>query len=188
MVVVPLKNKLLQSVSYLIGNYIVDCGDDGAVLNIAKEQGTEILGIFLTHCHQDHIYGLPKVMECFPDAKIYCSEMTHKGLLDDSLNLSYVMPEFSFSFIYNDNVVELTEGIHRIDDMSVEMIICNGHSNDCQSYIIGNSLFTGDAYIPFAKVFTKWPTSNKVLAIESEQKLMHLANDRKLIIRPGHWQ
>ena len=127
-------------------------------------------------------------MECFPDAKIYCSEMTHKGLLDDSLNLSYVMPEFSFSFIYNDNVVELTEGILRIDDMSVEMIICNGHSNDCQSYIIGNSLFTGDAYIPFAKVFTKWPTSNKVLAIESEQKLMHLANDRKLIIRPGHWQ
>ena len=55
MVVVPIKNKLLQSITYLIGNYIVDCGDDGAILNIAKEQGTEIRGIFLTHCHQDHI-------------------------------------------------------------------------------------------------------------------------------------
>lgn len=169
MVVVPLKNKLLHSVSYLFGNYIVDCGDGAAILEKAKEQVTEIRGIFLTHCHQDHIYGLPKVMERFPDAKIYCSEMTHKGLLDVSLNLSYIMPEFSFPFIYNDNVVELTEGIHQIDDMTVEMIICNGHSNDCQSYIIENNLFTGDAYIPFSRVFTKWPTSNKELAAESKK-------------------
>ncbi len=188
MVVVPLKNKLLHSVSYLFGNYIVDCGDGAAILEKAKEQETEIRGIFLTHCHQDHIYGIPKVMGCFPDAKIYCSEMTHKGLLDDSLNLSYIMPEFSFPFIYNDNVVELTEGIHQIDDMTVEMIICNGHSNDCQSYIIENNLFTGDAYIPFSRVFTKWPTSNKEIAVESEQKLMRLSNDRKLTICPGHWQ
>ena len=188
MVVIPIKNKLLQSVSYLIGNYIVDCGDGEAILKVAKEQGTEIRGIFLTHCHQDHIYGLPKVMECFPDAKIYCSEMTQKGLLNDSLNLSYIMPEFALPFIYNDNVEVLTEGIHQIDDMAVEMIICNGHSNDCQSYIIDNNIFTGDAYIPFAKVFTNWPTSNKALAIGSEQKLMLIAQDRKLIIRPGHWQ
>ena len=188
MVVVPLKNKLLQSVSYFIGSYIVDCGDGEAILKMAKEQGAEIRGIFLTHCHQDHIYGIPKVMECFPDAKIYCSEMTHKGLLDNSLNLSYIVPEFSFTFIYNDNVVELTEGIHQIGGMIVEMILCNGHSNDCQSYIIGENLFTGDAYIPFAKVFTKWPTSDKALAIESENKIMQLANNRGLIIRPGHWQ
>ena len=85
-------------------------------------------------------------------------------------------------------MVELTEGIYQIDNMTVEMIMCNGHSNDCQSYIIDNNLFTGDAYIPFARVFTKWPTSNKVLAIESEQKLIHLANERKLTVRPGHWQ
>lgn len=187
MVVVPIKNKFLQSLSYLIGNYIVDCGDGETILEKVKDNRTDIRGIFLTHCHQDHIYGLPKVMECFPNAKIYCSKMTHKGLLDDSLNLSYVMPEFSFPFIYNHNVVEMSEGIHQIDDITVEMIICNGHSNDCQSYIIDKNLFTGDAYIPFTKVFTRWPTSNKALAFDSEQKLMHLANDRKLKICPGHW-
>lgn len=188
MVVVPIKNRLLQSVSYLIGNYIVDCGYGESILEIAKDNGIEIRGIFLTHCHIDHVYGLPKVMERFPEAKIYCSKMTHNGLLDDSLNLSYIMQEFSFPFIYNDKVVELTEGIHQIDDMIVEMIICNGHSNDCQSYIIDDNLFTGDAYIPFAKVFTKWPTSNKILAVESEQKLLHIAKKRKLTICPGHWQ
>lgn len=114
--------------------------------------------------------------------------MTHKGLKDDMLNLSYIIPEFSFTFIYDDNVVELTEGIHVIDGLEVEMIVCNGHSNDCQAYIIDGNLFTGDAYLPFAKVFTKWPTSNKQQALESELKLRHLAVERNLIIRPGHWQ
>ena len=85
-------------------------------------------------------------------------------------------------------MVELTEGIHQIDDITVEMIICNGHSNDCQSYIIDNNLFTGDACIPFTRVFTKWPSSNKNLAVKSEQKLLQIANERKLIIQPGHWQ
>jgi len=53
------------------------------------------------------------------------------GLKDDALNLSYIMPEVSFSFNYDENVVELTEGFHSIDDIKVEMIICNGHSKDC---------------------------------------------------------
>lgn len=183
-----IKNKLLQSATYLIGNYLIDCGDGDAILKIAETQSVEICGIFLTHCHLDHIYGLPTILEKFPKAKIYCSSQTHKGLKDDTLNLSYTMPEIPFSFVYDDNVWELTEGVHIIDDIQVEMVICNGHSNDCQSYIIERNLFTGDACLPFAKVFTKWPTSNKELAIENEQKLKQLAKDRNLIIQPGHWQ
>lgn len=185
---VLIKNGLLQSATYFIGNYIIDCGDGDTILKVAKENNIKISGIFLTHCHIDHIYGLPKVMRRFPNAKIYCSEMTHKGLSDETLNLSYILPEFSFPFAYDDNVVELTEGVHLIDDMEIEMIICNGHSNDCQSYIIGGNLFTGDALLPFAKVFTKWPTSNKYLAIDSELKLRQLADVRRLTIRSGHWQ
>lgn len=183
-----IKNKLLQSATYLIGNYLIDCGDGDAILKLAQENHIIIRGILLTHCHLDHIYGLPKVLKYFPDAKIYCSGQTHKGLKDETLNLSYIMPEVLYSFNYDENVVELSEGLHSIDDIKLEMIICNGHSNDCQSYIIGENLFTGDALLPFAKVFTKWPTSNKELALESEHKLRQLAEEKKLIIQPGHWQ
>ena len=183
-----IKNKLLQSATYLIGNYLIDCGDGDAILRLTQDNHTIIRGIFLTHCHLDHIYGLPKVLKHFPDAKIYCSGQTHKGLKDDTMNLSYLMPEVSFSFNYDENVVELFEGLHSIDDIKLEMIICNGHSNDCQSYILGENLFTGDALLPFAKVFTKWPTSNKEIALESEHKLRQLAEEKKLIIQPGHWQ
>lgn len=183
-----IKNKLLQSATYLFGNYLVDCGDGDTILKVAEEQGIEIQGIFLTHCHLDHIYGLPIILKHFPNAKVYCSAMTHKGLKDKSLNLSYLMPEVSFFFNYSENVVELTEGEHLLDDLKVDMIICNGHSNDCQSYLIGGNLFTGDALIPFAKVFTKWPTSNKILALENEEKLRQFAEDKNLKIWPGHWQ
>lgn len=183
-----IKNSLLQSASYIIGNFLIDCGDGEAILKVVDEKNIEIRGIFLTHCHQDHIYGLPVIMKHFPNVKIYCSEMTLRGLNDDHLNLMYIMPEFAYTFIYNDNVVVLNEGNHIIENVEIQMIVCNGHSNDCQSYIIGNNLFTGDAHIPFSKVFTKWPTSSKLLAIESEQKLLQLAEQHNLIIRPGHWQ
>ena len=183
-----IKNQLLQSASYIIGNLLVDCGDGDAILKAVEDNNVEIKGTLLTHCHQDHIYGLPLVMERFPNAKIYCSAMTHLGLKDDSLNLMYIMPEYAFEFKYDDSVVELQEGINRIDDIVVEMIACNGHSNDCQSYVIGDNLFTGDAHIPHAKVFTKWQTSNKALAMESERKLLQIAEERSLKIRPGHWQ
>ena len=183
-----IKNKILQSATYLIDNYLIDCGDGDAILQFAEDRRIEIHGIFLTHCHIDHIYGLPKVLKRFPDAKIYCSGMTHNGLKDENLNFSFIMPTISFPFIYDNNIVELTEGLHLIDDLKVEVIICNGHSNDCQSYVIDGNLFTGDAYIPFTKVFTKWPSSDKGLALESEQKLRQLAKDRNLVIQPGHWQ
>lgn len=188
MEVIEIRNQLLQSSSYLIGNYLVDCGDGEAIVKEARSCNMEIKGIFLTHCHQDHIYGLPKVMEAFPSVKIYCSHQTHVGLNDEELNLMYIIPEHAFKFIYNDNVVELLEGMHRIDDLDVEMILCNGHSNDCQSWIIDGNIFTGDAHIPFARVFTKWPTSNKTEALASEKKLLAIASDSKLKIRPGHWQ
>lgn len=185
---VLIENSLLQSASYIIGKFLIDCGDGDAILKVADEYNIKITGIFLTHCHQDHIYGIPKVMSRFPKAKIYCSQMTHKGLNDEHLNLMYIMPEYAYTFEYNDNVVELTEGMHLIEGVEIEMIICNGHSNDCQSFIIGDNIFTGDAFIPFAKVFAKWPTSNKKFAIESEQKLLQIAKHRNLTIRPGHWQ
>ena len=183
-----IKNTLLQSASYIVGNFLIDCGDGDTILKVADEKNIEIKGIFLTHCHQDHIYGLPDVMKRYPNAKIYCSKMTLKGLNDDHFNLMFIMPKYAYTFIYKNNVVELNEGKHIIDNVEVEMIVCNGHSNDCQSYVIDNNIFTGDALIPFAKVFTKWPTSNKQLAIESEQKLLQMTKQRNLIIRPGHWK
>lgn len=180
-----IQNELLQSASYYFDGYLVDCGDSEKILDVLE--GKELKGIFLTHCHQDHIYGIEKVMARFPHAKVYCSQKTFEGLKDDNLNLSYIMPEHSVHFDKDGNVVVLDDGIHLIDNIMVEIISTPGHSEDCLSFIIEDCIFTGDSYIPFAKVFTKWPTSNKPLAIENDAKLKELAETRNLKVFPGHW-
>jgi len=186
MQVFTIKNNLLKSASYLIGDYLVDCGDSGKILKALGER--ELKGIFLTHCHQDHVYGIEKVLQKFPEAKVYCSQKTFEGLKDSMLNLSYIMPDYDFTFTHDDNVVIFQEGINMIEDLTVEVLSTTGHSEDCISLIIGDNIFTGDAHIPFVKVFTKWPTSNKTLAKESEERLLQIIKERNLNIYPGHWQ
>lgn len=180
-----IENELLQSATYLFDGYLVDCGDSEKI--IGALEGNELKGIFLTHCHQDHIYGIEKVLIRYPHAKVYCSQKTFEGLHDDKLNLSYIIPEHSFCFTKDENVVILKEGIHTIDDMMVEVVSTPGHSEDCLSFIIEDNMFTGDSYIPFAKVFTKWPTSNNAVALDNEARLKEIADTRNLNIFPGHW-
>lgn len=185
MEVTCIQNELLQSATYLFDGYLVDCGDSEKIFQALE--GKELKGIFLTHCHQDHIYGIEKVLTRFSRAKVYCSQKTWEGLKDDILNLSYIIPEHSFCFTQDENVVILYEGIHTIDSMKVEVISSPGHSEDCLSFMIEDCIFTGDSYIPFAKVFTKWPTSNKALALENEARLKEVIFTRELKVYPGHW-
>lgn len=185
MEVICIQNELLQSATYLFDGYLVDCGDSEKIINALE--GKKLKGIFLTHCHQDHIYGIEKVLMRYPHAKVYCSQNTWEGLKDGKLNLSYIIPEHSFCFTQDENVVVLEDGIYTIDSKKVEVISTSGHSEDCLSFIIEDCIFTGDSYLPFAKVFTKWPTSNKALAIENEARLKEIAETRKLKVFPGHW-
>lgn len=181
-----IKNPLLQSSTYLIDDYLVDCGEPQKVFDALGNR--ELKGIFLSHCHQDHVYGIQQVLQKYPDVNIYCSEKTLNGLKDPHLNLSYIIPDYSFSFDKEENVVILTEGKHQIGNLQVEVLSTVGHSEDCISFIIENNIFTGDAYIPFAKVFTKWPTSNKMEASQSVHKLLDIIKERNLNVFPGHWK
>lgn len=181
-----IQNPLLQSASYLIDDYLIDCGEPQKIFEALGER--DLKGIFLTHCHQDHVYGIERVLKKYSNAKIYCSDKTLKGLKDPNLNLSYIMPDYSFTFDKEENVVILPEGKHQIGNLLVEVLSSVGHSEDCISFIIEDNIFTGDAHIPFSKVFTKWPTSNKIESVLSEQKLLNVIKERKLNVLPGHWK
>lgn len=184
-------NELLKSASYIlyIENKVilVDCGDYEKIIK-AIGINREPTIILLTHCHQDHVYGLTKLLEKYPYASVYCSLLTLEGLKDDEQNLSYIIPEYPFVFTQEKQVVIINEGILHIEDLSIEVLSTPGHSDDCTSYIIGDCIFTGDSYIPFAKVFTKWPRSNKALAIENEKKIISLIKKRHLDVYCGHWK
>ena len=167
--------------------WLVDCGDAGEVYEWLSVNGKEIKGVFLTHCHDDHISGLRQLLKDKPDILICLS--AHEGIRcvqDIRLNLSKFTAD-SFQ-IFSDYFVELNDGqsMQIFSDNEITAIQADGHSLDSMVYRVGKSLFTGDAYIPPLDVVTKLPGADKKRAAESLEMIKALVENEKLTVLPGH--
>ena len=183
-------NSFLSSVTYILpaGNgkdcWLVDCGDVEKVV----EAGWNVKGVLLTHSHCDHIYGLNKLIEVFPDALVYTNAEGAKGLKNPRWNFSlyrHEVEDFVFGYPRNVRVIE-EEGVVDLGGMRVEVLFVPGHEPSCLAFRVGDELFTGDAYIPGVKVLATLPRSNKRQAAESLERLQRL-EALGLKVMPGHW-
>lgn len=184
-------NSIFNSITYIlpVGNqkdcWLVDCGDVEKII----AQGWNIRGVLLTHAHTDHIYGINKLLQAFPSALIYTNAEGEKGLQNPKWNFSRYhddIEDFIISSPQNVRVIEKEGTLQIDDDLTVEVLFTPGHEPSCLSFIIGNNLFTGDAYIPGTKTVVTFPRSNKQLAIESENKLKLMEQEGYTILS-GHW-
>ena len=189
-----IENDILQSRTYIltkdgeVGVYLVDCGNSASIISYLEKKEKYVKGVFLTHAHYDHIYGLNDIIERYPDLDVYASEKTFVGLEDSDLNMSYLYTDEDFevkvskdhSFFVSDKSQTIIFG------ETVDCIATPGHDVDCMSYMIGNLLFTGDSFNPNSPVFTKWRNSNVNLALENEAKLHQLIINKGLSVYPGH--
>ena len=72
-------NSIFTSKTYILykegcgAAWLVDIGDVEPVLAFLKEKGLTVAGVIITHGHFDHIYGLPSLVEQFPDCKVYAT-------------------------------------------------------------------------------------------------------------------
>ena len=186
-----IKNDLLQSCTYLLYDdtdfvFLVDCGEPRPIIEWLDENHKVVNSIFITHCHYDHIYGLSEIFKYNPHAQIFASSETILGLRDENKNLSYIIGDVAVgAYISNVHVIE--EGNSHIGTLQVETFYTPGHSDDCYCYIIENKIFTGDSYIPHAKVFAKWPSSNRDLALKNETRIKDIIKQRNLTVYSGHW-
>ena len=188
-----IKNGYLNSCTYILYKkeyksvWLVDCGDYNQINNWLKENDKVPVGIFFTHCHLDHIYGVNKLTSDYPSVLIYISNSNGKiGLRDCRLNTSKYTPE---PYVVESNLInELSdnETILIFEDTEVEALMTDGHSPDSMSYIVGEWIFTGDAYIPTCNVITRLPGGNKEKAARSVERIIQMVDDEKLIIMPGH--
>lgn len=184
-------NSVFNSITYIlpVGNqmdcWLVDCGDVEKII----AQGWNIRGVLLTHAHTDHIYGLNKLLEIFPEALIFTNAEGEKGLQNPKWNFSRYhddVEDFIIASPKNVRVIEKEGTLQIDDDLTVEVLFTPGHEPSCLAFIIGNNLFTGDAYIPGIKTVVTFPRSNKQLAIESENRLK-LMEQQGYTIFSGHW-
>lgn len=88
--------------------WLVDIGDIEPVVAFLQERKLMVEGVFLTHGHFDHIYGLPSLLEHYPECMVYTTEFGKKSLASDKLNMSryHEMP-ISYE---GDNVLVVHEG------------------------------------------------------------------------------
>ena len=161
--------------------YLVDIGDFEPILQLGVK---EIKGVFLTHAHYDHIYGLRELLERFPNCPIYTSEWGVEALASDKLNFSRYHGDPLI--IKCENVKVLSEGdkIELFDCISLDVFETPGHNRSCLTFKVGNSIFSGDAYIPGIKVVTTLPNANKMDAEASKERIAAMAQG--LDLYPGH--
>lgn len=167
--------------------WLVDCGEAGGVYEWLNVNCKEIKGVFLTHCHDDHISGLRQLIKDKPTILICLS--AHEGIRcvqDIRLNLSkYTADSFR---ILSDHFIELKDGqnMQIFSDTEIKAIQADGHSLDSMVYRVGDYLFTGDAYIPTLDVVTKLPGADKKRATESLEMIKSLVEKENLTVLPGH--
>ena len=179
-------NFIFNSNTYLIKDksydycWLIDIGDTDYLI----DNSLNINGIFLTHSHFDHIYGINKIIEKFPDCIIYTSKSGNEALYSDKLNLSKYHES---PLIFNGNNVKIINENDKIEifpNISLEVIETPGHCPSCLTYYTDKYIFTGDSYIPGINLVTNLPKGNKIQAQESLEKIKELAKNR--IICPGH--
>jgi glyoxylase-like metal-dependent hydrolase (beta-lactamase superfamily II) len=184
-------NSIFNSNTYILSNeesnkvYVIDPGDSEPLFAYINDNNKTLAGIFLTHSHFDHIYGVNDLLLFFPETKLFASFYAKVGIFSEKLNgslykeMPFVVDPFEVSEIAENDVITLWK------DTTLKVIETPGHDRDCVSFFVGNNIFTGDSLIPGIKVFTKFKYSDKQQAAKSINKVIELSDDES-VIWPGH--
>lgn len=187
--VAKIENRVMTSNTFVVFDadydycWLVDIGDIDKVRE-AIPKGVEVRGVFITHSHFDHIYGMNELHKAFPLCRLYTSEYGKEAVYDDKKNFSRYHEQ---SIMYEgSNVKTVGEGdeVELYPGVNMYVYATPGHCPSCLTYLVNDWIFTGDSYIPGVKVVTKLPRGYRPLAAESVEKIKSLAEGK--IICPGH--
>ena len=167
--------------------WLVDAGDVDEIIRWANSVGKRIIGVFVTHAHFDHIYGLNKLFEYNNNLKVYVGIDDKDALYSAKMNMSRYHEEGIFEFIGN-NVISLSDGdvIELYDNIFVEVFSMPGHTPGSIVYKIQDFLFTGDAYIIGHDVVTLLPRANRSLAKDSWKRINDILHQKFFTLCAGH--
>lgn len=190
MFIYKIVNSVFTSNTYILTEeksasaFLVDIGDILPIEEFIIKSKVAVKGIFLTHTHYDHIYGIKKILEIFPSCPVYTSSFGKQALASDKINFSRYHDDPIT--VVGDNIKSLCEGnkIELFPDEYLEVFETPGHDKSCLTYKLGSRIFSGDSYIPGLKVVSSFPYSNREDAEISKQRIINLAKECDLY--PGH--
>ena len=138
LIVEKIKNSLFGSNTWLLSEtesnlvWLVDCGDIAPIID--KIYGKIVVGVLLTHAHYDHFYGLLKLLDIFPECRIYTNSYGMEALASSKKNLSK----------YHEDPIEITDSfvtmikegneIELFPDIKATVYDTPGHNPSCLSW------------------------------------------------------
>ncbi len=166
---------------------IFDAPNDtvGPLIHAAKERGWDVIGLWLTHGHFDHVADHAVVTAAFPEAKVLIHPLDEPKLKDPRSSmfpLPFVIPPRS----PDGHVVEGQKLL--IGSIEVEVIETPGHAPGHVMFYIPREelLVGGDLIIMGAIGRTDLPDSDHAALEESVRRVMKLPAPTRLL--PGHGQ
>jgi hydroxyacylglutathione hydrolase len=184
---------IAQTNAYLIGDetarqaVLFDAPNDtaGLLLDEAKRRNWDVIGLWLTHGHFDHLADHAQVTGKFPGAKILMHKLDEPKLIDPTsrfFTLPFVIPPR-----HADGYVEDGQELS-IGSLKMRVIHTPGHSPGHVMYYFPDQgiLIGGDLIIMNAVGRTDLPDSNEADLYASIRKVMKLPPATHLL--SGHGQ
>lgn len=139
--------------------FIVDPGAASPELENALKAAGSVDYILLTHGHFDHINGIYKIKEAFPDAKIAVHRLDAPMLTDDRLSLGLVFGLSNPVKFPADILLEDGDTLPFCGE-KITFLHTPGHSAGSGVFIFRRMLFTGDTLMRGTCGRTDFPDSD----------------------------
>jgi len=155
------------------------------LLDEAKRRGWDVIGLWLTHGHFDHIADHTEVSRRFPGAKVLIHRLDDPKLRQPNA-MSILLP-FSITPRRADEYVDDGQRL-KIGTIDVEVIHTPGHAPGHVMYHMPaeKTLIGGDLIILGAVGRTDLPDADPVALNASIRRIMALPPDTRVL--PGHGQ
>jgi hydroxyacylglutathione hydrolase len=152
----------------------------GPLLDEAQKRGWDVVGLWLTHGHFDHVADHAVVTKRFPNAKVLIHKLDELKLIDPASRF-FELP-FEIPPRKADGYVEDGE-VLRIGSIEVRVIFTPGHSPGHVMFHLPKEriLIGGDLIIMGAVGRTDLPDSNQDELNESIRKVMKLPAETSLL-------
>lgn len=142
---------------------IIDCNTN--TLPYLQEHNLEPAYLLVTHEHFDHVEGVKKLKECFPNMVIVASKITSSLMKDAKTNMSFYLDGIGIEEIEADVYIE-DKSSFIFKENNIQTYYTPGHTTGGIIIHIGNVLFTGDTLLN-VKTPTNLPNSSKKQLRES---------------------